>query len=125
MSELEARAEARRSASLTPIVVPALQQEIITRIKQLIDDGVLLPGSRIPERQLCAQLGVSRTPLREAFHVLASQGLLEVQPRRGARVKKLDPKDVDHMFQVLDALEGLAGELACERMSDQQLAAIE
>ncbi|MCC7486177.1 MAG: GntR family transcriptional regulator [Burkholderiales bacterium] len=108
-----------------PVVRPALQEEVVARIRQLIDDGVLMPGSRIPERQLCAQLGISRTPLREAFRTLATAGLIEVQPRRGATVKRLQPDEIDHMFEALEALEGVAGELACERISDEELSAIE
>lgn len=108
-----------------PIVRPALQEEAVARIKQLIEDGVLLPGSRIPERQLCGQLGISRTPLREAFGVLAAAGLLEVQPRRGVTVKRLQPDEIDHMFEVLETLEGSAGELACDRISDRELSEIE
>lgn len=108
-----------------PIVRPALQEEVVARIKQLIDDGVLMPGSRIPERQLCAQLGISRTPLREAFRILETAGLLEIQPRRGATVKRLQPDEIDHMFEVLEALEGIAGELACDRISDEELVAVE
>jgi DNA-binding GntR family transcriptional regulator len=109
----------------TPITRPALQDEVVTRIKQMIEDGSLLPGSRIPERRLCEQLGVSRTPLREAFHVLGAQGLIELQPRRGAVVKRLGPDEIDHMFEVLEVLEGLAGELACNLMSDEALSRIE
>ncbi len=109
----------------TPIQRPALQDEVVARIKQMIEDGTLLPGSRIPERQLCTQLGVSRTPLREAFQVLGAQGLIELQPRRGAVVKRLKPDEVDHMFEVLEVLEGLAAELACELMPQESLARIE
>lgn len=108
-----------------PIVRPALQDEVIARIKRMIEDGTLLPGSRIPERQLCSRLGVSRTPLREAFHVLGTQGLIELQPRRGAVVKRLSPGEIDHMFQVMEALEALAGELACDLMSAEELAHVE
>lgn len=108
-----------------PIIRPALQEEVVARIKKLIEEGVLMPGSRIPERQLCAQLGISRTPLREAFRVLATAGLLELQPRRGARVKRLQPDEIDHMFEVLEALEGIAGELACDRMSDEELSEVQ
>ena len=115
----------RESRHATRIVRPALQEEVAVRIRQLIEDGILLPGSRIPERQLCEQLGISRTPLREAFRVLAAAGVLEVQPRRGATVKRLQPDEIDHMFEVLETLEGSAGELACERISDQALADIE
>jgi DNA-binding GntR family transcriptional regulator len=111
--------------SWAPIVRPALQEEVVARIRQLIEDGVLMPGSRIPERQLCGQLGISRTPLREAFRALAAAGLLEVQPRRGATVKSLQPDEIDHMFEVLETLEGMAGELACDRISDKELAEVE
>lgn len=112
------------SVAWAPIRRPALQDEVVARIRRMIDDGTLLPGSRIPERQVCERLGVSRTPLREAFRVLASQGLIELQPRRGAVVKRLKPDEIDHMFEVLAALEGLAGELACALMTDVQLARI-
>ena len=115
----------RESPSWAPIVRPALQEEVVARIRRMIDDGSLLPGGRIPERQLCAQLGVSRTPLREAFRILASEGLIELAPRRGATVKKLHAGEIDHMFEVLEALEALAGELACTELSDAALAAIE
>lgn len=108
-----------------PIKRPALQDEVVARIKMMIEDGTLLPGNRIPERQLCTQLGVSRTPLREAFQVLSAQGLIELQARRGAVVKRLKPDEINHMFEVLEVLEGLAGELACGVMSDDTLAHIE
>lgn len=127
MSDTTAKQNVRpgHSQYWAPIVRPGLQEEVVARIKQLIEDGVLMPGSRIPERQLCGQLGISRTPLREAFHVLAAAGLLEVQPRRGATVKRLQPDEIDHMFEVLETLEGMAGELACDRMSDKDLSEVE
>jgi DNA-binding GntR family transcriptional regulator len=110
---------------LTPIVRPALQSEVVSRVKQMIDDGILIPGSRVPERRLCAQLGVSRTPLREAFRALEAEGLIEIRPHRGATIRKLKPEDIDHMFQVLEVLEALAGELACDAMTDRELAETE
>lgn len=110
---------------LAPITRPALQDAVVIRLKQMIDDGVLIPGSRVPERRLCAELGVSRTPLREAFRVLVAEGVLELQPHRGASVKKFQPEDIDHMFQVLEVLEALAGELACDAMTDAELAETE
>ena len=118
-------AETNQAEHWRPIIRPALQEEVVARIKKLIDEGILMPGSRIPERQLCAQLGISRTPLREAFRVLATAGILELQPRRGATIKRLQPDEIDHMFEVLDALEGIAGELACDRMSDEELLKVE
>ncbi len=113
------------SEPLAPIARLALRDEVVSQLKQMIDDGILIAGSRLPERRLCAQLGVSRTPLREAFRVLVSEGVLEVQPHRGATVKKLKAEDIDHMFQVLEVLEALAGELACVAMTDEELAQIE
>jgi DNA-binding GntR family transcriptional regulator len=125
MTDRSDRLAAEAPAAWAPIVRPALQDEVGARIRQMIHDGALLPGSRIPERQLCTQLGVSRTPLREAFRILAAEGLIELAPRRGATVKKMEADEIDHMFEVLEALEALAGELACAQLSDAQLSSIE
>jgi DNA-binding GntR family transcriptional regulator len=122
---MKASSGAEGATAWAPIVLPGLQQEIVARIRQMIEDGALMPGSRIPERQLCAQLGVSRTPLREAFRILATDGLIELTPRRGATVKRLEPAEINHMFEVIAVLEALAGELACEVLPDAQIAAIE
>ena len=75
----------------------------------------------MPEKRLCEQLAISRTPLREALKVLASENLLVLLPNRGARVAVLTAADVDEMFPVMGALEGLAGELACQRISDIEI----
>jgi DNA-binding GntR family transcriptional regulator len=107
-----------------PIARPLLLDEVVRRMRTLIVEGTLMPGSRIPERQLCSQLGISRTPLREAFRVLAGEGLIEIQPHRGATVCKLNAAEVDHIFQVMEALESLAGELACDEIPDEEIAAI-
>lgn len=110
---------------LAPIVRPALPNKVVARLRQMIDDGELVPGSRVPERRLCEQFGVSRTPMREALRALAGEGLLEIQAHRGASVRKFKPEDIDHMFQVLEVLEALAGELACEAMTPEELSEIE
>src|SRR5688572_30861983 len=73
---------------------------------------------------LSEQFGVSRTPLREAFKVLATEGLIELLPHRGAVVTRLTGADLDHMFPVLESLEGLAGELACSRITNSEIAEI-
>jgi DNA-binding GntR family transcriptional regulator len=70
---------------------------------------------------LCASLGISRTPLREALKVLAAEGLVVLLPNRGSRAAKLTQKDVSELFEVCEALEATAGELACPRISDEQL----
>jgi len=73
---------------------------------------------------LCARFAISRTPLREALKVLASEGLVELLPHRGARVARLSEQDVRDMFQVMGALEALAGQLACELLTEIELAEI-
>jgi len=107
-----------------PISRPLLLDEVVRRLREMIIEGALMPGSRVPERKLCTQLGISRTPLREAFRVLAGEGLIDVQPHRGATVCKLDTTEVDHIFQVMEALEALAGELACDEVPEAEIAAI-
>lgn len=106
---------------LTPIVRSTLHDEVVERLRALIVDGDLLPESRIPELEICRRLGISRTPLREALKVLAAEGLVTLMPHRGATVTKLDAQSVDYMFQVLESLEALAGELACTQMQDDAI----
>jgi DNA-binding GntR family transcriptional regulator len=103
---------------------PNLHETVVARLRDFIVEGALAPGARIAERQLCESLGVSRTPLREALKVLASEGLVELLPNRGARVARLDERDVEDMFQVMGALEALAGTLACAQMTEGELAEI-
>src|SRR6476469_2134187 len=98
-----------------------LHDEVISRLRHILTEGEIAPGSRIPERELCASLGISRTPLREALKVLAAEGLVVLLPNRGSRAAKLTQRDVKELFEVCEALEATAGELACPRISDQQL----
>ena len=105
----------------SPIARRPLHEEATDRLRDLIVQGTLAPGSRLNERLLTAQLGVSRTPLREAFKVLATEGLVELLPNRGAIVSPIDPVRVAETLAVMGALEALAGELACARASDGQL----
>lgn len=107
-----------------PITRRALHDEVVARLRDMIVEGELAPGERVPERELCERFGISRTPLREALKVLAADGLVELQHHRGATVSQLNVAAIDDMFQVMEALEALAGELACERASDAQIAAI-
>jgi DNA-binding GntR family transcriptional regulator len=103
----------------------SLHDEILIRLRDHIVEGNIPDGGRIPERQLCEMLGISRTPLREALKVLASEGLVELLPNRGARVRPLSERDLDELFDVMGGLEGLAGRLACENISDSEIAEIE
>lgn len=108
----------------TPLARPSLHEELVTRLREAVVEGVLQPGAKIPERELCENLGVSRTPLREALKVLANEGLVVLEPNRGARIAEITMEEMEAAFPVIAVLEGLAGELACERASDEEIAAI-
>lgn len=102
----------------------SLYLDVADRVRELIEQGDLAPGERISEKQLCERFGVSRTPLREALKVLASEGLVELLPNRGARVVRLTLKMVKDTYDLMGALEGLSGELACQNISDEGIRAI-
>src|SRR5205807_4012772 len=107
-----------------PIVRQNLHNAIVTRVRDMIIEGVLEPGARIHEGNLGLSLGVSRTPLREALKFLASEGLIELVPTRGAVVRRFSPQDVQDSLSVLGYLEGLAGRFACARATDEEIAEI-
>ncbi|HTQ00957.1 MAG TPA: GntR family transcriptional regulator [Casimicrobiaceae bacterium] len=100
---------------------PTLSTAISEQLRGLIIEGDLAPGSRLNERALCDRLGVSRTPLREAFRVLAAEGLVELTPNRGAQVVALSETDLRDSFELMGSLEALAAELACERITAEEL----
>jgi DNA-binding GntR family transcriptional regulator len=103
----------------------SLHDEILARLRDHIVEGNIPDGGRVPERQLCEMLGISRTPLREALKVLASEGLIELLPNRGARVRQLSEHDLGELFEFMGGLEGLAGRLACENITDAEIAEVE
>jgi DNA-binding GntR family transcriptional regulator len=106
---------------LEPITRRPLHEEATDRLRDLIVQGKLAPSVRLNERLLTAQLGVSRTPLREAFKVLATEGMVELLPNRGAIVAPMDPVRLSESLAVMGALEALAGELACQHATESQL----
>ncbi len=110
--------------AILPVVRHTLHNELVSRIRDMIIEGQLAPGSRIHEGQLGLALGVSRTPLREALKFLASEGLIDLVPGRGGVVRRLTPRDVRNMLDVLIALETLAGRLACRAATDAQIAEV-
>lgn len=112
------------AAGAGPIIRPALHDTLVTRLRDMIIGGSLEPGMRLHEGQLGVRLGVSRTPLREAIKSLASEGLVDLVPSRGAVVKRFSAKDVHDMLIVLKSLEELAGRLACATAGDTQIAAL-
>lgn len=101
-----------------------LAEEGVERLRDLIVQGELAPETKLNERVLCERLGISRTPLREAIKYLASEGLVELLPNRGAAVAPLKREKVQEIFVVLGTLEALAGELACRNATDTDIAEI-
>jgi DNA-binding GntR family transcriptional regulator len=102
-----------------------LHVEVADRVRRLILDGDLPPGSRIHEVELADRFGVSRTPMREAIKILATEGLLELLPNRGARVASVSAKELDETLEVIGALEALAGELAATQLGDGEMRSLE
>ena len=110
--------------AILPVVRHTLHDDLVERIRDMIIEGQLEPGSRIHEGQLGLALGVSRTPLREALKFLASEGLIDLVPGRGGIVRCLTPQDVRNMLDVLIALETLAARQACAHATDAAIAAV-
>lgn len=111
--------------AIEPVARRTLHDEVVGRVRDMIIEGTLAPGSRVHEGQLGEALGISRTPLREALKYLASEGLLDLVAGRGAVVRRLSPKDVQDMLVVLSTLEALAGRLVCAHASGSDIAGIE
>ncbi len=100
-------------------------QRAIDEMRELIFTGRLPAGSDHLESELAAQLGMSRTPVREAALTLEAQGLLEMRPRKGVRILPVSVEDMREIYDVLTELESLAAELAAKRnYSDPELAAL-
>ena len=109
----------------TPITRKSLHSEVTDRIRQLIVESHLQPGQRVPELEIGRDLGVSRTPIREALKVLAAEGLVELLPLRGAMVKTFSKKDATDMLALMAVLEIFAADKACkadQKKVDQVLA---
>lgn len=99
----------------------SLHLELVDRIRPLIVESHLKAGTKVPEKELCEQFDVSRTPLREALKVLAAEGLVRLEPNRGAWITKVTVEEVREVFPILGVLEALSGELACRHISDAEI----
>lgn len=111
-------------AEIIEIARLALHDQVASRLRTMLVEGRIQPGAKLNERELCEQLRVSRTPLREAIKLLASEGLVDLLPNRGAVAVKLSETDVLNTFEVLAGLEGQSGELAAQRITDAELAEV-
>lgn len=113
---------------LLPVKLDAykpLREVVFESLREAIITGLLRPGERLMEVQVAEELGVSRTPVREAIRKLELEGLVVMLPRRGAYVAGISVKDIADVFEVRAALEALAASLAAERITDAELEDLE
>lgn len=96
-------------SATSPLNTASLHDQLTARLRQMVLEGELRPGSPLPEKMLCETFGVSRTPLREGFKVLASEGLILLRPHRTPVVAPVDVAEVAAAFDVLVALDRMAG----------------
>ncbi|MGB7501173.1 MAG: GntR family transcriptional regulator [Azonexus sp.] len=109
---------------MTRIAPTALYQEVAERLRQRIFAHELMPGDWIDEQKLAEQYGISRTPLREALKVLASEGLVELKPRRGCYVTQILRQDLDDIFPLMALLEGRCAADAVRHAKPADIAAL-
>ncbi len=104
------------------LTAPALYEQVAERLRSRIFAHELAPGGWIDEQALAKEYGISRTPLREALKVLASEGLVVLKPRRGCYVTELSEQDIDEVFPVMAMLEGRVAEEAARRITSADFA---
>jgi DNA-binding GntR family transcriptional regulator len=109
---------------MTRIAPTALYQEVAERLRQRIFAHELTPGTWIDEQKLAEQYGISRTPLREALKVLASEGLVDLRPRRGCYVTEISRQDLDDIFPLMAMLEGRCVVEAIKRAKPADIVAL-
>lgn len=105
---------------LAPLSRKSLREQIIDAIRNAIVEGRFRPGDKIPEAELAEQLGVSRTPVREAFKLLEQQGLIDIRPKHGTYVASMNRAEAEDGLHVRAALEVLAVRQALERLTTQE-----
>ncbi len=102
-----------------------LRERIVEFVKESIIKGRLKPGERVPEPELAEMFGISRTPVREAFRQLESEGFITFTPRKGAIVSSITDKDVKEFYAIKGMLEGYAAKMACCKLSEEDIKKME
>ncbi len=97
-----------------------LREIVYEELKLLIVKGKIKPGMRLMEEELAEDMGVSRTPIREAIRKLEKEGLITIEPRRGAYVSQLSKQDMVEILEVRQNVEGFAAELAAKRITEEE-----
>ncbi|MBI4745133.1 MAG: GntR family transcriptional regulator [Deltaproteobacteria bacterium] len=102
-----------------------LRERIVNILRESILKGTLKPGERVAESDLAEKYGISRTPIREAFRQLETEGFLKVIPRRGAEVTSLTEEDVREFYEVKSLLESYAAKVATDRLNEKDIKRLE
>lgn len=113
---------------LSPIKLDSyqpLREVVCEALREAIRNGVLQPGERLMEIKLAEELGVSRTPVREAIRKLELEGYVIMMPRRGTYVASLSIRDINEVFEIRTSLDSLAAGLAAERITEEELERLE
>lgn len=113
-----------KERKLSPIRLDSyqpLREVVADALREAIREGILEPGERLMEISLAEELGVSRTPVREAIRKLELEGFVVMMPRRGTYVSEISIRDVNEVFEIRTSLEALASELAAERITTEEL----
>lgn len=109
-----------------PVEKPlTLRERIVDFIKDAVVSGRLKPGERVPEQEIAESFGISRTPIREAFRQLESEGFISVIARKGAVVSPITDKDVSEFYAIKSLLEGFAARTACDRLCAKEIKKLE
>jgi DNA-binding GntR family transcriptional regulator len=103
---------------------PLMREEVYAAIKKWIIEGVLQPEEKVTDGELALQLGVSRTPVREALRRLEDEGLVETARNRWTRVSPIDLEQADHIYPIISSLEALAANIASQRLGSQDFTAM-
>ena len=99
----------------------SLKDHVYQYIAEQISKGELVPGNKINENEICQQLSISRTPVREALIQLSTEGVLENVPRKGFIIKEMKEGEARQLYQVIGLLDGLAAQLACPKLTEKHL----
>jgi DNA-binding GntR family transcriptional regulator len=102
-----------------------LREKILETIRDAILKGTLKPGERVSEPDLAERFGISRTPIREAFRQLESEGYLQVVPRKGAVVASLSERDIEEFYAIKIILEGFAARMAADKLTEKEIERLE
>jgi DNA-binding GntR family transcriptional regulator len=111
--------------SKRPLERMSLHDQLVAKVREMIVDGELQAGAALPERMLCETFGVSRTPLREAFKILAAEGLIELRSHRTPVVTPINRDDIANIFAIMVALDGVAGVQAANLATDEDIARLD